>query len=200
MLALFASVIAHAAAFVTFKDVDLEKHQRQAPELAVEVSLNFLPTPSRLYKPDNVEVPIKKSTEGELQSKTKPVAEPRDSKTSPATNAAASAQKVADKSHRGETDDSDRVRDNYLSDLLTHIEGYKYFPQAARRRNLGGAIKVSFLLLESGDIDELEVSGEALLLKRAAEQAVRRALPLPPPPQEIRNPKRVSFVMHYQLR
>jgi protein TonB len=200
MLALSASVIAHATAFVTFKDVDLEKHQWQAPELAVEISLNFLPTQSRLSKPDNVKIPIKKSTEEELQSETKPVTESRDTNTSPATNAAASAPKVTDKSRRGEINDSKLVRDNYLSDVLTHIECYKYYPQAARRRNLRGAINISFLLLESGDIDELEVSGEALLLRRAAEHAVRRALPLPPPPKEISNPKRVSFVMHYRLR
>lgn len=194
-LALFVSVVTHVAAFVSTKNIDLKKYQWQAPELAVEVSLNFLHSPSRPYNQSKVAIPIRKSAQDELRSKTKSFPDSR----AATANAPAAAPKVADKSRRGETNNSDLVHDNYLSDLLTYIEGYKYYPQAARRRNLRGAINVSFLLLKSGDIAELQVAGDAMLLRRAAEQAVRRALPLPPPPDEISNPKRVSFIMQYQL-
>ncbi len=90
------------------------------------------------------------------------------------------------------------AEETYLARLLEHIDGHKFYPRGARRRGLEGRIKVSFRLLEDGGIRDLQVSGENRALRKAAEQAIQRALPLPPPPGTVRL-QPVNFDMEYRL-
>ena len=97
-------------------------------------------------------------------------------------------------------DESQGLRERYLSQLLAHIERHKFYPQAARSRGMEETVKVSFVLLEKGGVDDLKVEGKHKLLRNAAREAMEKARPLPPPPPDVTCPLRVSFRMRFALR
>lgn len=90
-------------------------------------------------------------------------------------------------------------RDRYLAQLMGHIERHKYYPPSARRRGMQGTVKISFLLLENGEIRDLAVSGSHTILEHAAAEAMRKAAPLPRPPASVSCPHRVQFGMEFTL-
>jgi protein TonB len=94
----------------------------------------------------------------------------------------------------------DRLREQYLSRLLAHIEAHKFYPRAARRRRLEGVIQVSFTLDDSGHVRRVTVNGGHNVLQKAAEEAVRKAQPLPKPPKEVPCPLQVSYGMEFNLK
>jgi len=83
---------------------------------------------------------------------------------------------------------------------MAHIEQYKFYPRAARRRGMQGVVEVSFRLRADGLAEQIQVSGSHPLLRRAAEAAVEKALPLPLPPEEIDLPMPLRFGMEFSLR
>ena len=95
---------------------------------------------------------------------------------------------------------NEQARKNYLGSLAAHIESYKFYPRTARRRGVQGIIKISFRLLENGNIADLEIGKGHKLLRNAAEQALQHAQPLPPPPRGMNTPIQVSYGMEYRLR
>lgn len=92
-----------------------------------------------------------------------------------------------------------RERDRYLAQLMGHIERHKFYPSGARRRGMQGTVKVSFVLLENGEIRDLAVSGSHTILENAAAEAMREAAPLPRPPDSVSCPHRVQFGMEFTL-
>lgn len=99
----------------------------------------------------------------------------------------------------GELEAMAQARRNYLGELVAHIESYKYYPRAARRRGIQGVIQVSFRLLANGSITDLEIRSGHKLLRTATEQALQKAQPLPKPPAQISTPLSVSYGMEYLL-
>ncbi len=93
-----------------------------------------------------------------------------------------------------------KERDRYLSQLMGHIERHKFYPPSARRRGMQGTVKVSFVLLENGEIRDLAVNGSHTILERAAAEAMRKAAPLPRPPASVSCPHRVQFGMEFTLQ
>jgi len=90
-------------------------------------------------------------------------------------------------------------RKAYLSRLLAHIEAYKFYPSAARRRAIEGKLEVTFLLHESGGYDQLIINGGKAVLQRAVRQALIDAQPFPEPPGSMQIKQRIAFSMNYQL-
>ena len=88
----------------------------------------------------------------------------------------------------------------YMHDLLTHIEGYKFYPRAARRRGVEGEVIMSFTLLANGRIQDLQASGEHSVLIGAAKQAMEEAVPLPLPPSSMTLPRNIKISIIYSLR
>jgi len=89
--------------------------------------------------------------------------------------------------------------DDYLARLLAHIDRHKFYPRNARRRGLEGTTQVSFRLQEGGGVQALRVEGDNRVLRVAAEQAVRSALPLPLPPGGEAPDGAIAFSMAYRL-
>ena len=77
--------------------------------------------------------------------------------------------------------DLERQKQRYLARLLEHIDAHKHYPRAAQRRGIEGEIMVSFLLLADGSVQDIQVSGDNKLLRKAAQKAVYKAMPLPLP-------------------
>ena len=111
----------------------------------------------------------------------------------------ATAPRTAAQVSRGELGGQQQHYQQYLSHLLNHIESFKYYPGAAKRRAITGTINVSFNLLAGGMISDLTIANGPSLLKRAARQAVIQAQPMPLPPHNFSLPYKVAFVMKYEL-
>lgn len=82
----------------------------------------------------------------------------------------------ADKQERYLAAQFSYIRDKVLATLT--------YPTMARRMGWTGQVKISFLILENGDVEEvvIEESSGHTVLDRAAVQAVKKAAPFPSPP------------------
>ncbi len=94
----------------------------------------------------------------------------------------------------------EKQREHHLAELLTHIESHKFYPRAARRRGIEGQVTVSFLLLPDGSAQDIHTEGNNKLLRKAASQAVNKALPLPASLARIEKPMPVKYKMDFALR
>lgn len=92
-----------------------------------------------------------------------------------------------------------RKRQQYLHELLSHIESFKFYPRAARRRSLEGNVKISFMLRDDGYCEQPTFDGRHSALAKAARQALESAMPLPVPPEDIEVPRKIEFAMVYSL-
>jgi len=196
--AIVISVLLHLIFFVQLTDYAASS-QAQAPNFSTKISLNLLPPakqPPQLVKADiPPPKPVKKS-----KPVSKPQAKPEIIKEVAAViPEQAAASKQAEQVQHGQQDVSAPIRKNYLNNLLTYIEGHKYYPQSARKRGINGSIEVSFELLNNGEINDLKASGGPMVLRKAAEQAIAKALPFPIPPAEVNCPLQVSYAMQFQL-
>jgi periplasmic protein TonB len=90
-------------------------------------------------------------------------------------------------------------RQQYLHELLSHIESFKFYPRAARRRAIEGDVKISFVLRDDGHYEQLVLDGDESMLVKAAREALESAVPLPAPPGDINLSGRIEFTMAYSL-
>ncbi|MDB6048606.1 MAG: TonB, C-terminal [Pseudomonas sp.] len=75
----------------------------------------------------------------------------------------------------------------WQSDLQQHLGKFQRYPEDARRRNITGTTKLSFEVDPNGKVVSVSIaqsSGNASL-DRATLEMIRRAQPLPKPPNEI---------------
>ncbi len=93
----------------------------------------------------------------------------------------------------------EQTRVSYHALLMRHIDVHKNYPRVARKRHIEGKVLVSFTLMQGGKIKNLSVSGKRSLLKKASEQAIKNASPMPSPPKSISLPMHVKFYMDYFL-
>lgn len=93
----------------------------------------------------------------------------------------------------------DNVRNIYLEKVLRKIEKNKFYPSLARRRNMQDRVEVSFTLLESGRVANIEMNGRYKVLRYAAKSAILNALPFTKPPSELRLPFKVKYSMAFNL-
>ncbi len=82
---------------------------------------------------------------------------------------------------------------------MAHIEKYKHYPRAARRRRIEGDVRVTFKLQQNGRVGNLIVDGTQEVLNSATQRAVEEALPLPEPPPSLSLPWPVAFTMRFRL-
>ncbi len=220
-LAVSLSIILHALAIFWLQQNRTETTTVAAPQQAIRVSLNILqqqlqqthkpqavavakpaqakPPKLKPVKPVAKKIVEKSRPESRLEPELELNSEPR-LESQPVKQTSATAPQLAAQIQRGKSLQPSPLKQHYLSNLLSHIESFKYYPQSARRRGLNGEVNVSFELLGTGRITDLVISGGPLLLQRASKQAVQQAVPMPTPPAEVPTPMQMSFVMQYQLR
>lgn len=133
----------------------------------------------------------------------KPVEQPEATPPSPPT--VSSAQKLAQQAEQaeGSVDDQallEKAKNEYLRRLMTHIESHKKYPRAARRRAIEGEVSVRFQLQSDGVMTGVEVEEGHRVLRKAVEEALRHAQPLPKPPSELSFPLPVSFSVVFSLK
>lgn len=87
----------------------------------------------------------------------------------------------------------------YIHQITSEIENNKYYPSSAKRRNMQEMVKVSFILLKNGEIENIEISGKYKLLQIAAKTAILDSLPFNNPPMGVVFPLRVNYSMEFKL-
>ena len=92
-----------------------------------------------------------------------------------------------------------RETEQYLSNVMAHIEQHKWYPKAARRRGIEGEVSVRFTLLPDGSAKALIVENGHEMLVAAARKAVEKAIPMPKPPAKIHCPLECEFRMRFSL-
>lgn len=90
-------------------------------------------------------------------------------------------------------------RQQYLQKLLSHIESFKFYPRAARRRSIEGDVKISFNLQDDGGYQQLVIDGERSVLVNATRMALEAAMPFPVPAEDIEISRQIEFTMVYSL-
>lgn len=190
-LALFLSLILHIMSMVSFEQPISMEFGARAPKPARIISLSLVheqrTTNKHTARPEASNAVRMRQPQSAMR------------KPAPQTQQAARAPVQQEHVRRGQANANAVQKQNYISDVLTHIESYKYYPAAARRRGLTGAIRISFQILRNGQIAALSITGKPLILRRAAEQAIHDAAPMPTPPAEMGDIVPVSFVMQYKI-
>lgn len=145
------------------------------------------PKPAREKAPDRPPQPIesKPSTSPSLERSNAP------------------ASMIAKEETRGTVADPALIahaKEEYLRRLMAHIESYKRYPSAARRRGIEGDVNVAFKLEADGGVSDLDTTGAHRVLLSAASDALEEAEPMPLPPDTFKFPWEVSFTMQFTLR
>ena len=96
-----------------------------------------------------------------------------------------------------------RAQANWQSSLVAHINRHKRYPAEARAHKVEGIVSIEFTLDRSGQILSSRVihSSGSPILDEEAVALLRRAAPLPSPPQEV-PPEgvRLALPIHFRMR
>ncbi|MDH5612994.1 MAG: energy transducer TonB [Gammaproteobacteria bacterium] len=202
LTAISVSVLLHVVLFIQLTDTAMS-NQAQAPNFSTRISLNLMPPaiqPAQLVKADMPPPEPVRKPKPKPKPESKPQLKPEIVKPeSPVIPELATANKVSEQIQRGQINEAAPIKQHYLNNLLTYIEGHKYYPQSARSRGIKGSIDVTFELLNNGEISDLKATGGPMILRKAAEQAIASALPFPVPPSEVNCPLQVSYAMQFEL-
>ena len=92
-------------------------------------------------------------------------------------------------------------KEQYLNTIAAHLEKYKFYPRSARRRHIEGDVKVSFDLLEDGNILNLKIFSGHSALQKATSASITSALPMPPRPESLLalNTIKIEYSMQFSL-
>jgi len=188
------SVLLHVALFIQFTNATPNSNrQAQAPVYDKRISVHLI-NPVKQKQVNHQELKNKKA------KKIKQKIIKKKYSVIKKVQQQAIAPKLDKEVKRHEINNVVAVQQQYLSRLLMHIEGHKFYPYVARARGIEGSILVSFQLSADGKITELNTSGDYSRLRRAAKRAVNNALPLPACPADIACPMQVSYTMQFKLR
>lgn len=195
-VALVISLLFHGVFFLTTGSVAGNTEQAPSQRNVTRVSFRSEVAPQAPPLPQP-KVPEPKIEPKKNKAKKQRKPEPKVEKPKPPSTPTAEA-KVA-----GTVDDQafiEKARQKYLRQLMAHIEGYKNYPKAARRRRIEGDVKVAFTLQTGGQVASLTAGGAHTLLNEAANSAVIAAQPMPQPPETLKLPWQVSFTMRFTIK
>lgn len=106
---------------------------------------------------------------------------------------------------RGQTEGVSRVDRvaivNWQRDLIAHMNRYKRYPEAAREARRNGIVTVSFAIDRQGRVVRTSIANSAGFdaLDQAAIDMLRRASPLPPPPDSVAG-ETIDFAVPVRFR
>jgi len=196
--ALAFSLLAHGVLFLNTGSIAGNSEQSPAQRKVTRVSFRSEVAPQTTPQPQR-EVPEPKIEQPKENKRAKKPRKPEPKPEPPRPNSKPTAQEQV----AGTVDDRaviEKARQKYLRQLMAHIEGYKHYPNAARRRRLEGDVKVAFTLQPGGRVTGLAAGGAHNLLNTAASDAVTAAQPMPTPPDTLKLPWQVSFTMRFTIR
>ena len=91
---------------------------------------------------------------------------------------------------------------NYKGRLVAHLARNKYYPQAARQKNIRGRVLIRFSILSSGRVTAVRIikSSGHKILDQAALRTIKRASPFPRLPKGPKKRITITVPMSYKLQ
>ena len=156
------------------------------------------PKPKAELKPEPKPEPVKKTRPKAVAvKKVKPVE--KIEKNEPVKQAAATPQSHGQQVSVSSEKILQQKREQYLQKLLSHIESFKFYPRAARRRSMEGNVIIVFTLQDDGSYQQLVLDGKRSILVNATRMALEAATPLPVPTDDLAFSRQIKFTMVYSL-
>ena len=156
------------------------------------------PKPKAELKPEPKPEPVKKTRPKAVAvKKVKPVE--KIEKNEPVKPAAATPQSHGQQVSVSSEKILQQKREQYLQKLLSHIELFKFYPRAARRRSMEGNVIIVFTLQDDGSYQQLVLNGKRSVLVNATRMALEAATPLPVPADDLEFSRQIKFTMMYSL-
>jgi protein TonB len=95
-----------------------------------------------------------------------------------------------------------RVQASWQRTLVHHLERFKRYPEAARSQRAQGVVVVAFTLDRAGQVTESRVtqSSGSPALDAEALDVLKRASPLPAPPEQLTGPFDLSLPIQFRIR
>ena len=89
----------------------------------------------------------------------------------------------------------------YLKTIAAHLNKHKFYPRSARRRHIEGDVKVSFDLLQDGNILNLKIMTGHSALQKATSESINSSLPMPSRPESLLtlNTMTIEYSMQFKL-
>lgn len=99
------------------------------------------------------------------------------------------------------TGDDKQTGENFFHLVKKKIEQSKYYPEWARERGIEGVVRISFLIVKEGNIDEMNVvaSSGYKVLDETALDTIKRASPFPTPPRSLGEGLVITIPIVYRL-
>ncbi len=135
----------------------------------------------------------------------KPEAQTTSSPPAPASTASSRQQEARAAARAAQQRESQlaSLQESWQGTVNAHLERYKRYPHTARSRSQEGIARLRFQLDRRGRVTESELSQSSghFLLDREAQAVLKRAQPLPPPPEDIAGERielvwQVEFALH----
>lgn len=156
------------------------------------------PLPGPKLKPEPRPVPTKKTRPKAVAVK-KVKAVEKSKKNQPVKQTAATVQPHGQQVSVSSETILQQKREHYLQKLLSHIESFKFYPRAARRRSIEGNVIILFTLQDDGSYQQLALNGKRNILVNATRMALEAAAPLPVPADDLELSRQIKFTMVYSL-
>lgn len=194
-LTLLASIAIHAAAFLQWGGMQEGFHQESSySTLNIRLS-QVASNPEHAQQTEPRSETNLKTTDTQAPRRT-PAKRPANNQTKPVTRHSESG---AIRKTKGSTESGIEVEQQYIEQLLQHLDHYKTYPFIAQRRQLEGTVTMRIRLDNNGRLLQLHCLTGNVIFCRAASQTAREAAPMPQPPRSL---TRLQFVyeMEYRLR
>lgn len=83
--------------------------------------------------------------------------------------------------------EEDRLKSEYLTSLIKHINRKKFYPRKARKRRDEGQVMIAFTIQKSGDFTRVRITGSSGsgILDKAALKTIKRLSPFEPLPERV---------------
>jgi len=99
---------------------------------------------------------------------------------------------------QGNTQSGIEVQQQYIEQLLRHLDRYKTYPFIAQRRQLEGAVTMKIRLDNNGRLLQVHCLTGNVLFCKAASRTAREAAPMPQPPPNLTQ-RQFQYAMEYRL-
>jgi protein TonB len=132
------------------------------------------------------------------QTKKKPVAKKKPNK--PTTQKKVATPKpIKQQAASRQSKSSAAEQNQFLAAIREKINQHKSYPRIAKKRGMQGAINVKFMILSSGKVAQITVSGPKIF-HASAEHAVQSAFPIDVKKAPLSLPTTVSITLQYKFR
>jgi len=93
-----------------------------------------------------------------------------------------------------------KIKQNlFYQKIKTTINKNKYYPKKAIKRGIEGDIKISFILLSSGEVKDIKVMSGKNIFKKSAINSIQKSFPMQIDDKLFKFPKKFNIKLNFKL-